>query len=76
MDLTDQDLEGLCQRSVWDVALILVELARREKPARQDKHLVQFVHDRGLADAGITGYEHQFRCAMGHDPVESREPAR
>src|SRR5271154_5441305 len=25
-----------------------------------------------IADAGITGYEHEFRCAVGHNPVEGR----
>ena len=43
-DLTDQSLESLCQGRVGNVALVLVKLARREKPARRNKHLAQFVH--------------------------------
>ena len=38
-----QALEGLSQGGVWDVALVLVELAGREEPARRDEHLVQLV---------------------------------
>jgi hypothetical protein len=37
--VTDERLERLCQGGVRYVAPVLVELARREKPARQDKHL-------------------------------------
>ena len=72
-DLTNEGLERLRQGRVRDVALVLVELAGCEEAARRDEHLVQLVHDGGFADAGITGYEHQFRCALGHDPVEGRE---
>ena len=72
-DLADQGLEGLGQGGVGDVALVLVELARREQPARRDQHLVQLVDDRRLADAGIAGDQHELRCAIGHDPVEGRE---
>ena len=72
-DLTDQGLEGLCQGRVRDVALVLVELAGREEAARRNKRLVQLVHHRGFADAGITGYEHELRRTLGHDPVEGRE---
>ena len=70
-DLTDQGLEGQCQGCIRDVTLVLVEFARCEKPTRPDKHLVQLIHYGGFADAGITGYEHEFRCAMDHHPVES-----
>jgi hypothetical protein len=69
-DLTDQRLEGLRQDRVRDVTLVLVELACREKPTRQNQHLVQFVHHGRFADAGVTGYEHKFRCAVGNHPVE------
>ena len=72
-DLTDQGLESLCQRRVGDVALVLIELAGREKPARRNKHLVQLVHHGGFADAGITGYEHELGGTLGHDPVEGRK---
>ena len=62
--------EGLGQGGVRDVALVLVELARREQPARRDERLMEFVHERGLADAGIAGDEHELGCAIRDDPVE------
>ena len=34
---------------------------------------MKLVHHRGLADAGITGHQHQFGCAIRHDAVEGRE---
>ncbi len=43
-NLTDQGPEGLCQRRIRDVALVLIELACGEKPAWRDKHLVQLVY--------------------------------
>src|SRR6202030_195275 len=52
-DLTDQGLQGLRQGRVRDVALVLVELAGREEAARRNERLVQLVHYRGFADAGI-----------------------
>ena len=58
-DLTDQGLESLCQSRIGNVAFVLVELTRREKPARRNKHLVQLVHYRGFADARITGHKHE-----------------
>ncbi len=69
----DQAPEGLGQRGIRDVALVLVELAGGEQAARRDEHLVQLVDHRGLADPGIAGDEHQLRRAIGHDPVEGRE---
>ena len=65
--------EGLGQGGVRDVALVLVELARREQAARRDERLVEFVHHRRLADAGIAGDEHELGCAIRHDPVEGAE---
>ena len=70
---TDQALEGLRQRGIRDVALVLVELARCKQAARRNQHLVQLVDDRGLADAGIAGDQHQLRRAAGHDAVEGGE---
>src|ERR1700740_1287617 len=72
-DLPDKGLKSLGQSRVRDVAFVLVELARREQAARRTKRLVQLVHHGGFADPGISGYEHEFRCAMGHDPVEGFE---
>src|SRR3984957_13998507 len=65
--------ESLCQGGVGDVAIVLVELTGREQAARWDERLVEFVHQRGLADAGIAGDEHELGCAIRHDPVESAE---
>ena len=59
----DQALKSLRQRRIGDVALVLVELAGCEQPARRHKRLVQLVDDRGFADAGIAGDQHQFRRA-------------
>src|ERR1700733_8477258 len=72
-DLTDQRLESLCQRRIWDVALVLIELAGREEAARRNKHLVQLVHHGGFADAGKTGYEHELWRTLGHYPGERRK---
>ena len=69
----DKALEGLGQRGVGDVALVLVELAGREEAARRDERLVQLVDHRGLADAGIARDEHELRRAVGHDAVEGGE---
>ena len=32
-----------------------------------------FVHHGGFADPGTTGYQHEFRHPLGHDPVEGGE---
>src|SRR5580704_11249854 len=34
---------------------------------------MQLINDGGLADAGITGYEHELGCTLSHDPIERRE---
>ena len=72
-DLTHQHLECLCQRRVGYVALVLVELACGEKPARWNQHLVQLVHHRRFADAGIPGHQHQFGGSLRHHPIECRK---
>src|SRR6266403_2621888 len=69
----DKALEGLDQGGVWDVALVLVELAGREHATLRYEYPVQLVHHRGLADAGIAGQEHEFRCTVGHNPVKRSE---
>ena len=69
----DQALKGLRQRRIGDVALVLVELARGEEPARRHQRLVQLVDDRGLADAGIAGDQHQLRRAARDDAIEGGE---
>src|SRR5580693_4091972 len=45
-DLTHQHLEGLSQRRIGYVALVVVELARGEKPTQRNEHLMQLVHYR------------------------------
>ena len=72
-DLTHQRLECLCQRRVRYVALVLVELACGEKPARWNQHFVQLIHHRRFADTGIPGYQHQLGGALRHHPVECRK---
>src|ERR1700756_5204424 len=71
-DLTDESLEGLSQGSVRDVPPVLVELARREQPASWNNRLVQLIHHRGFANAGITRYEHKLKRTLTH-PVEGRK---
>src|SRR5579864_848413 len=51
---THEALKSLRQGRVGNVALVLVELARREKPPRRNKQLVQLVNHGGFADARIT----------------------
>src|SRR5580692_5271102 len=72
-DLTDQHLESLCQGRVRNVALVMIELARREKPARRNKDLVQLVYHRRFADARITGHKYELWPTLRHDPVEGRK---
>ena len=69
-------LKRLCQGRIGNVALVLVELARREEPARWHQHLVQFIDDRGFADAGIARDQHQFRRAAPDDAIEGGEQDR
>ena len=69
----DQALKGLRQGRVGNVALVLVELAGGEQPARRHQHLVQFIDDRGFADAGIAGDQHQLRRAALDDAIEGGE---
>src|SRR5205807_3530164 len=46
-DLSDEALEGLRQRRIRNIALVLVELSRCEQAARRNQHLVKLVDDRG-----------------------------
>ena len=70
---TDKALKGLRQSGIRDVALVLVELARCKKAAGRNKRLMELIDDRGLADAGISGNQHQLRPAAGDDAVEGGE---
>ena len=68
-----QTLKGLRQRRIGDVALVLVELARGEKPARRHKRLVQLVDDGRFADAGIARDQNQLRRAALDHAIEGGE---
>ncbi len=52
-DAADHALKRLRQGRIRDVALVLIELAGREKSARRNQHFVQLVDDGGLAGAGV-----------------------
>jgi hypothetical protein len=69
-NLTHQHLECLCQRRVWHIAPVLVELACGEQPARRDQHLVQLVYNRRFPDTGITRYQYEFGGTPRHHAVE------
>src|SRR5208283_3273792 len=60
-------------RRVGDVALQLVELPRGEEAARQDKRLVEFIDDRGLADSRIARDQNQLRRAALDHAIEGGE---
>src|SRR6267142_3307287 len=49
---SDQALKCLREGGIWDIALVLVELARRKKAARRNQRFLQLIDDRGFADAG------------------------
>ena len=72
-DLMDQALEGLSQRGIGDVPLVLVELAGGKEPARRDQSLVQLVDQRGFSDARIARHQHQLRGTLGDDTIEGGE---
>src|SRR4051812_28109959 len=69
----DEALEGLRQRRIRDVALVLVELARCKQAARWDERLVELVHHRGLADTRVSGNEHELWPPASDDAIERRE---
>ena len=69
----DEALECLRQRRIRNVALVLVELARCKQAARRDERLVELVDDRGLADAGVSGNEHQLWPPASDDAIERGE---
>src|SRR6516165_901870 len=71
--LADQSPKGLGERSVRDVALVLVELTRNEDATRQDNCFVKLVYDRGLANTGVAGHKHELGPAVRHDPIKGFE---
>src|SRR4029077_13507625 len=72
---TDKALEGGRYGRVGDVALVLVELPGCKEGAWADQPLMQLVHHRGFADAGIAGDEHELGAAHGHDTMEGLQQA-
>src|SRR5262249_37673682 len=70
---TDEALEGLRQRRIRDVALVLIELAGSKETARWDERLVKLVHHRRFADARVSGDEYQFRRRGRDDAVEGSQ---
>ena len=56
----DKFLRGLHQRKVRDIALKLVEFALNEMPALHGDRFVDFIHQSGLADSGVSGDHEQF----------------
>src|SRR4029077_19870571 len=69
----NETLKCLCERRIRDVALVLVEFARSEKPTRRNEQLMKFIDDRRLADAGISRDKHQLWCPALHDAIEEGE---
>ena len=63
----------MAESGVRDAAFVLVEFTGREPAAWEDKHLVQLVRHRRLADPRIIGHEHEPQRAVRHDPVEGSE---
>ena len=51
-------------------------LPEAKSPRGGTKDLMQFVHDRGFADAGISGDQHEFRRALGHDAIKRGKQGR
>src|ERR1700688_141360 len=51
----DEALERLRERRIWDVALVLIEFARREQPAGWNQRFMEFINDRGFTDTGVAG---------------------
>src|SRR6266852_744240 len=70
---SDKALKGLSEGGIRDIALVLVELARRKKTTRRNQRFVQFINDGGFADAGIAGHQHQLRPAGLDDAVKGGE---
>src|SRR3954462_2584735 len=67
----DKAAEGLRERGIRDVAFVLVELTRGKKAAGRYEHLVQLIDDRGLADTGISGDQHQLWYTGLDDAIEA-----
>src|SRR6185503_16527672 len=53
--------------------LVLIELAGSEQSTRRDQFLMELIYERGLPNAGVSGYDDQLGRAAGDDPLEGRE---
>src|SRR5258708_6537574 len=62
-----------CEHGVRDIVRGLGEFSGGEQATRWDQHLVQLVHDRGLAYPRITGHEHELGYAIVYNAVEGSE---
>src|SRR4029077_9083883 len=72
-DPMDQTLKRLGQRRIGNIALVLIELAGSEQSTRRDQFLMELIYERGLPNAGVSGYDDQLGRAAGDDPLEGRE---
>src|SRR5215510_11703517 len=70
---SDKALKGLRDGGIRDIALVLIELARRKKATRRNQRFVQLIDDRGFADSGVAGNQHQLRPAAGYDTIKRSE---
>src|SRR5262249_56380568 len=68
----DEALQRLRERRIRDVALVLIELAGGKEATRWNKHLMELIDDRGLADAGISRDQNQLRRPVFDDSIEGR----
>src|SRR5215470_14493473 len=66
-------LKGLRERGIRNIALVLIELARCKEATRRNQWFVQLIDDRGFADSGIAGNQHQLRPAAGYDTIKRSE---
>ena len=62
----NEALKRLRQSGVRNVALVLVKLPGCKKAPGRNQRFVQLIDDRGFADSGIAGNQHQFRPAAGY----------
>ena len=59
-----------------DVPLVLIELARREEPARLDQLLVKLADEGGFPDTRVSGDEDEPSGAVVHHALEGAEQGR
>src|ERR1700733_1446533 len=66
-------LKGLRQSGIRNVALVLIKFTGSEQTPAWNQSFVQFVHDRGLADAGVSVHQREFGGAARQHAVERTE---